>query len=198
MISNYETWFGTKPRDYISPLEKNDHQELDDSELLDNDGIKLYQSMTGALQWAVSLGRFDILTAVMTMSRFCTAPRHMHLARLQHIYGYLQKFHSASMRVSTSKTDLSTYQDIDHDWAYSMCGDVEELIPVDIPEPLGETVVLLHYADANLYHDLITGRAVSGMIHFINQTPIEWYSKKQATVETATYGRSSSNHNLLD
>jgi hypothetical protein len=91
------------------------------------------------------------------MLRFHTAPRHMHLARLQRIYGYLRKFHSASIRVSTSKPDLSTYQDIDHDWAYSMYSDVEELIPVDIPEPIGETVVLSHYTDADLYHDLITG-----------------------------------------
>ena len=44
------------------------------------------------------------------------------------------------------------------------------------------------YKDANLYHDLITGRAVTGVLHFINQTPIDWYTKKQPTVETATYG----------
>ena len=25
-------------------------------------------------------------------------------------------------------------------------------------------------------------------MHFINQTPVEWFSKKQATCETATYG----------
>jgi Reverse transcriptase (RNA-dependent DNA polymerase) len=58
MISNYETWFGTKPRDYISPLEKNDHPELHDSELLDNDGIKLYQiydwsTSVGCITWAL-------------------------------------------------------------------------------------------------------------------------------------------------
>ena len=44
------------------------------------------------------------------------------------------------------------------------------------------------YVDANLYHCMVTGRAVSGVLHFINQTPIDWYTKKQATVETATYG----------
>jgi hypothetical protein len=33
-----------------------------------------------------------------------------------------------------------------------------------------------------------TGRAVTGILHFINNTPIDWYSKAQATVETATYG----------
>ena len=26
------------------------------------------------------------------------------------------------------------------------------------------------------------------MLHYLNQTPTSWYSKKQATVETATYG----------
>jgi hypothetical protein len=42
--------------------------------------------------------------------------------------------------------------------------------------------------DANLMHDLTTGRSVTGILHFVNKTPIDWYSKKQATVETATYG----------
>jgi len=35
---------------------------------------------------------------------------------------------------------------------------------------------------------MLTGRSVTGVLHFFNQTPIDWYSKKQATVETATYG----------
>jgi hypothetical protein len=29
---------------------------------------------------------------------------------------------------------------------------------------------------------------VTGILHFINKTPADWFSKKQATVETATYG----------
>ena len=44
------------------------------------------------------------------------------------------------------------------------------------------------YEDANLYHDLVTGRAVTGILHFVNGTPVEWFSKHQDTVETATYG----------
>ena len=35
---------------------------------------------------------------------------------------------------------------------------------------------------------MMTGRSVTGILHFMNKTPIEWYSKKQPTVETATYG----------
>ena len=29
---------------------------------------------------------------------------------------------------------------------------------------------------------------MTAVLHFINTTPFEWYSKRQATVETATYG----------
>ena len=29
---------------------------------------------------------------------------------------------------------------------------------------------------------------MTGGLHFVNKPPVDWYSKKQATVETATYG----------
>ena len=54
--------------------------------------------------------------------------------------------------------------------------------------PLGDPVVLTHNFDANLLHNLVDGKSVTGCIHFITKTPIMWYSKKQNTVETATYG----------
>jgi hypothetical protein len=49
-------------------------------------------------------------------------------------------------------------------------------------------VTLSHYVDANLMHGIAMGRSVTGILHLLNKTPIVWYSKKQATVETATYG----------
>ena len=36
--------------------------------------------------------------------------------------------------------------------------------------------------------DLATGKAVTAVLHFLNQTPIDAYTKRQSTVETATYG----------
>ena len=44
------------------------------------------------------------------------------------------------------------------------------------------------FVDANLYHCKVTGKEATGILHLVNQTPVDWYSKKQATVETATYG----------
>ena len=57
-----------------------------------------------------------------------------------------------------------------------------------MPEPLGEAVTTTSTIDANLNHCLATGKSLTGCLHFINKTPADWYSKKQATVETATYG----------
>jgi hypothetical protein len=44
------------------------------------------------------------------------------------------------------------------------------------------------YKDANLYHDMVMGRSVTGILHFCNQTLIDWYSNRQSTVDSATFG----------
>jgi hypothetical protein len=90
--------------------------------------------------------------------------------------------------VLTNEPDYSDYQDPEYDWSSSVYGDVKEIIPTDTLEPEGKYVTLSHYFDANLYHDMVTGRSVTAILHFLNQTLMDWYSKKQATVETATFG----------
>ena len=193
MSDAYANMFGNLPKCkpklvYSSPLDKGDHPELDTSEELDMDGIKKYQSMIGALQWCISLGRFDVATAVMSMSSFRAAPRKGHLERLKRIYGYLSKFRHGKIRVRTDMPDWSDVPIPTYEWATSIYGDVKEATPDNAPEPLGKEVITTSYVDANLYHDMMTGRSVTGILHFVNQTLIDWYSKKQGTVETATYG----------
>ena len=45
-----------------------------------------------------------------------------------------------------------------------------------------------HHIHANLFHDIVTGKSVTALLHFVNTTQTNWFSKRQATVETATYG----------
>ena len=110
------------------------------------------------------------------------------MQRAQRVVGYLSKLKFGTIRIRTGEPDFTDLPEVTYDWAYSVYGDVEEEIPYDIPEPLGNYVVFTTYVDANLHHDVITGRSVTGVLHFINQMPFEWCSKKQGTVETATYG----------
>jgi hypothetical protein len=42
--------------------------------------------------------------------------------------------------------------------------------------------------DADHEHCEVTRLSVSGVLVFINSTPVRWYSKMQKTVETSTYG----------
>ena len=70
----------------------------------------------------------------------------------------------------------------------SLYGEAKEEIPHNAPKPLGMPLLMTTYVDANLCHDMTTGKSVTGVLHFYNQTPIDFYTRKQGTVETATYG----------
>jgi hypothetical protein len=93
----------------------------------------------------------------------------------------------ACIRICTEEPDYSDLLELCHDWSRYVYGEITELIPHDAPEPLDNYVTLTHYVDANLMHDVVSGRSVSGILHMVNKTPIVWFSKKQATIETATY-----------
>ena len=72
-----------------SPLDKNDHPELDNSELANDDLITKVMCMIGQLQWTATLGRYGILAHVMSMSRFRLAPKVGHIDRMKRIYEYV-------------------------------------------------------------------------------------------------------------
>jgi hypothetical protein len=94
MVNQYERMFSCKPKlNVTSLLDKGDHPETDTSEFLDD-----YQSLIGLLQWAITLGRIDVTTAIMTMLSFWTQPRVGHLSRVQRIVAYLHRYCNARIR----------------------------------------------------------------------------------------------------
>ena len=183
----YEQLFGTKPKKVYTPLDPKDHPELDKSEFLDEEGMHLYWKLLGMLQWAVTIGRIDIMCAVMTMGGFRCQPRIGHLNRLKRIFGFLKNYKGCSIKFRTDMPDYSMYPDEKFDWTY-VYGKVEEEIPTNMPKAKGREVMITMFADANLFHDQVTGRSVTGLLMLLNKTPIDWYSKKQNGMETATYG----------
>ena len=105
-----------------------------------------------------------------------------------YVYSYLIKFRHFRIHFDTNEPNYETVSLDQHDWYHTAYGNGKELIPTDAPEPKGKQVVLSHWYDANLMHDVLSGKSVTGVFHMANCTPIMWYSKKQATSETATYG----------
>ena len=108
--------------------------------------------------------------------------------RLKRIYSYAIRTMDYAIRFRTDQPDYSFLPDQDFDRTYSVYGNVQEILPDDMPDPLGEAVITTTTMDANLNNCLATGKALTGCLHFVNKTPVDSYSKKQATVETATYG----------
>ena len=188
ILESYERMFKEKPRKSWPPLEGGDHPELDTSELCDEHQTKQFQTLIGQLQWLISLGRFDIAVHVMSLSRFRAQPRKGHLDRAKRIVGYLLFLPDGAIRFRIGEPDFSSLKDQEYDWTRTVYSGACEQIPHNIPKPLGKHVQTTHYVDVNLHHDLATGKAVTAALHFLNQTPIDAYTKRQSTVETATYG----------
>jgi hypothetical protein len=95
----------------------------------------------------------------------------------------------AQIRVLTWEPDYLELEYKEYNWAKTKYGDIREQVLEGIPDPLGSYIMLSHYYNANLYHHVVMGQSVTtGILHFMNKMPIDWYSKKKPTVETATYG----------
>ena len=93
--------------DAKSAIETNDHPELDKPELCNEEQITKYMCMIGQLQWAITLGRYDILAQVMSMSRFRLGPKIGHLERMKRLYGYLVKTKHFAIRYRSKEPDYS-------------------------------------------------------------------------------------------
>ena len=66
--------------------------------------------------------------------------------------------------------------------------DACQMLPPDMPEPLGQSVNVTCFVDADHAGNKVTRRSHTGIIIFVNSAPIIWYSKQQNTVESSTFG----------
>ena len=115
----------------------------------------------------------------------CTTAERSTWACVSHSV-YLKEHHNARMVFYRTypTPDMSMFQE--HDW----CGfyaDVDEAIPTNTPEPRWKEVYLIIFFDSYHAGDKLTRRYRTGYIIFLNNAPISWLSKKQATIETSVF-----------
>ena len=170
-----------------SPLLKGDHLELDDSEFISEEDKAKYMSMIGTAQWLVKLRRLDITIAMSTLSSYRVAPQEGHVEYTKPLYRYIKHFPHAAVQICTDIPDYSEMIHESHEWLHSIYSNIEEELPLDMPPSLARIVHTSSLFNANLYHDLIMGCTMIGILHLMNPTPIIQYCKKQTTVATATY-----------
>jgi hypothetical protein len=103
------------------------------------------------------------------------------------VVGYVAKFKDAPQCFRVGLPDYSQLSQKVDNWEGSVYGNDHEEFLHNMPAPLGKLVHITEYVDANLFFDLVTGQACTGILIFLNQTLIDWYYKKQSTVAYATF-----------
>jgi hypothetical protein len=172
---------------YITPMSPNYRPELDYSPFLNDRPAQYYMELIGILRWILELGRMDIMGYVSMLSSYTMQPRIGHLDQAFHIFGYLKRNKWAALIFDESCIDWNESAFETHDWTDFYRG-AKELLPPNAPVPRGNAVQINCFVDANHTGNQLTRRSKTGILIFLNRTPIIWYSKAQNTVETSTFG----------
>ena len=170
------------------PMPESHHPELDVSPELEPELVNRYQQLVGMLRWACELGRVDILLEVSLMSSYLCMPREGHLQKVYGIFAYLEKHKKSNMVFDPTPVTLDEAAFHKTDWSNSIYGKISEELPPNAPEPLGKPVNITCFVDADHAGEKVTRRSQTGFIIYLNNAPIDWYSKKQNTVESSTFG----------
>ena len=121
------------------------------------------------------------------MSSQLALPREGHLEQVLHILGYLKEHKKLRLMMDSSYPDINEKWFKHYNWE-DFYRDAKEAIPPKMPEPRGNYVTTSCFVDADLAGNKVTRRSQTGVLIFVNQAPIHYYSKKQPTVETSTFG----------
>jgi hypothetical protein len=170
-----------------TPMDSGYRPELDATPELDERKANYFQGLIVIVRWIVELGRVDIMVAVAMLSRFLASPREGHLEQAFHIFAYL-KTHDISCLVFSARppvVDEGAFQN----FYWSKCyRDAAEAVPPNMPKPRGKSVITTCFVDADHDGCRITRRSQTGILIFVQRSPILRYSTRQNTAETSTFG----------
>ena len=189
-IEKLETTIGKVFPTYNSPMSEIYHPETEASPFLNPIDHSKFRSLIGCANWIIILGRFDIAYAVNTLSRFSQAPREGHLTAMIRVFGYLKKWMKGAILIDPKYPDHSQFPFEEYQQWKEFYPDAEEVKPPEsmLPDMKGKRIRITVYKDADHAHDVVTRRSVTGVLLFLNNTPVKWVSQRQKTVETSTYG----------
>ena len=180
------------PKKCVTPISAGYRPEVDTSRELEPEDAAYFHSLVGVLRWIVELGRIDINVEVSMLSSHLALPREGHFEEILHIFGYLQSHMNSEIVFDPSEPmiDMQNFQR--QDWGYSVYSspgeEPKEIVPSDMPEPLGKGFTIRCYVDADHAGESVTRRSRTGFVVILNNAPVHWFSKKQTSVETSTFG----------
>ncbi len=180
-----------------TPFSISDYRpELDSTNLCGEELITIYQNLIGVLRWTCELGRIDILHEVSLLSQYLAQPRAGHLQQAVNIFYYLKHHERSWITLDPTTFDIDWQPRSEKDihpverskLLKELYNDAVDEVPHNMPEARGEAIDLNVFVDADHAGNKVTRRSHTGIIIFCNLSPILWYSKRQNTVETSTFG----------
>ena len=168
--------------------------ELDVTPFCDTEQINTYQQLIGIGRWLVELGRVDIQLEITKLSSFLVSPRIGHMHQALHLFKYLKNHSNSWIPMDPEKVDVRWTGPAEHSpnarrkMMKKIYQDATEDLPINAPAPLGKSVQINCYVDADHAGDKITRRSQSGILIYVNMALVSWFSKKQNTVESSTFG----------
>ena len=170
-----------------TPMASGYRPELDVSKELDARRANYFQGLIGILRWMCELGRIDILVPVAMLSRFLAAPREGHLEQCFHVFAYLKQYNRSSLVFDDQEPTFDEARFEKVDWA-EYYPDATEQVPPNAPELRGQSLTMSCFVDADHAGCRATRRSHTGVLIYINRALVTWYSKRQNTVESSTFG----------
>lgn len=166
--------------------------ELDTLTECNDDQAQFFQNIIGILRWLVELGQIDIAYETSVLSSYNASPRTGHLIQVLHIIKYLDIHPTNELTFDPQEFVFTETEEIETESKKRAMSqlyvDAAKDLPTNAPEPLGQPVQVNCFVDSDHAGDRITRRSHTGIILYLNKAPISWYSKKQSTVESSTFG----------
>lgn len=170
--------------------------ELDSSNYCNPEQHTIFQNLIGILRWISELGRIDITFEVSILSQYLAQPRTGHLQQALNIFFYLKHNTKFWLQLDPTRFDINYIPRNNKDLPPSerakamkeLYPDAIEHIPHNMPEPRGKEIDINVFVDADHAGNQVTRRSHTGIIIMVNMAPIIWYSKRQNTIETSTFG----------
>jgi hypothetical protein len=157
--------------------------EIDLSNLLNDERANYYQGLIGVLRWIAELGRIDIITSVAYLSCSLAAPQEGHLEAAFHIFTYLKKYGRKQLVSGNTYLTHDESKFSKADWSQFYPG-AANAIPPNMPNRSW----VAFYTDTDHAGCQVTLRSQTGILIYIQKSAIIWYSKRQNTVKSSTFG----------
>jgi hypothetical protein len=115
-------------------------------------------------------------------------PRQGHLEVVYRIFAYLKQHLNLTLVFDERMPVIQEENFLQVNWSDFYGNSLRAELPPKMPEPRGKALRISCFVDADHAENVMTRRSHTGILIFVNNALVGWYSKRQNTVETSTFG----------